>query len=59
MMLADTVGDFTRGLVSHPPTHLWVRGLHFVGLPYLVNMYKKVVVVATGSGICVFLYFLL
>lgn len=59
MMLAGAVGDFTRGLVSQPPTHLWVRGLHFAGLPYLVKMYKKVVVVATGSGICVFLSFVL
>lgn len=59
MMLAGAVGDFTRGLISDPPTHLWVRNLRFAGLPYLINMYKKVVVVATGSGICVFLSFLL
>lgn len=59
MMLAGAVGDFTRGLVSNPPTHLWVRGLRFAGLPYLINMYKRVVVVATGSGICVFLSFML
>jgi hypothetical protein len=59
MMLAGAVGDFTRGLVSDPPTHLWVRGFRFAGLPYLINMYKKVVVVATGSGICVFLSFML
>ncbi|XP_064997895.1 adenylate-forming reductase 06235-like [Musa acuminata AAA Group] len=59
MMLAGAVGDFTRGLVSDPPTHLWVRGVHFAGLPYLVNMYNRVVLVATGSGICVFLSFIL
>ncbi|KAL4204632.1 hypothetical protein AMTRI_Chr01g110870 [Amborella trichopoda] len=55
MMLAGAVGDFTKGLVTHPPRHLWVRSLHFAGLPYLVNMYQKVLLVATGSGICVFL----
>lgn len=59
MMLAGAVGDFTRSLVSDPPTHLWVRSLHFAGLPYLVNMYERVVLVATGSGLCVFLSFLL
>ncbi|KAM0939488.1 putative ferredoxin-NADP reductase (FNR), nucleotide-binding domain-containing protein [Dioscorea sansibarensis] len=59
MMLAGAVGDFTKGLVSDPPNHLWVRGLHFAGLPYLVNMYNRAVLVATGSGICVFLSFLL
>ncbi|EEF39848.1 adenylate-forming reductase 06235 [Ricinus communis] len=59
MMLAGAVGDFTKSLVSNPPTYLWVRKLHFAGLPYLINLYKKVMVVATGSGICVFLSFLL
>ncbi|KGN49293.1 adenylate-forming reductase 06235 [Cucumis sativus] len=59
MMLAGAVGDFTKSLVSNPPSHLWVRGVHFAGLPYLVNMYERALVVATGSGICVFLSFLL
>ncbi|ESQ50916.1 hypothetical protein EUTSA_v10023013mg [Eutrema salsugineum] len=57
MMLAGAVGDFTKSLVSKPPTHLWVRTVHFAGLPYLVNLYDKVLLVATGSGICVFLSF--
>ncbi|CAN1249829.1 Adenylate-forming reductase 03009 [Linum perenne] len=59
MMLAGAVGDFTKSLVTNTPSHLWVRRVKFAGLPYLVNMYEKVVVVATGSGICVFLSFLL
>ncbi|XP_019168670.1 PREDICTED: uncharacterized protein LOC109164606 [Ipomoea nil] len=59
MMLAGAVGDFTKSLVSNPPSHLWVRQVHFAGLPYLTNMYDRVLLVATGSGICVFLSFLL
>lgn len=59
MMLAGAVGDFTKSLVSNSPSHLWVRGIHFAGLPYLVNMYDRVLLVATGSGICVFMSFLL
>ncbi|CAN1149968.1 Adenylate-forming reductase 03009 [Linum perenne] len=59
MMLCGAVGDFTKSLVSNPPTHLWVRHVHFAGLPYLVNMYDRVLLVATRSGICVFLSFLL
>lgn len=58
-MLAGAVGDFTMSLVSNPPNHLWVRGVHFAGLPYLVNLYQRVVLVTTGSGICVFLSFLM
>ena len=59
MMLAGAVGDFTKSLVSNPPSHLWVRRVHFAGLPYLVNMYKRVLCVATGTGLGVFLSFLL
>ncbi|CAA2986560.1 uncharacterized protein LOC111370544 [Olea europaea subsp. europaea] len=59
MMLAGAVGDFTKSLVTNPPTHLWVRQVHFAGLPYLTNLYNRVLLVATGSGICVFLSFLL
>ncbi|MED6114601.1 hypothetical protein PIB30_081854 [Stylosanthes scabra] len=59
MMLAGAVGDFTRSLVSTKPNHLWVRKLHFAGLTYLVKLYKRVLLVATGSGVCVFLSFLL
>ncbi|KAG8051359.1 hypothetical protein GUJ93_ZPchr0001g29808 [Zizania palustris] len=58
-MLAGAVGDFTRGLVSNPPSHLWVRGVRFAGLPYLINMYRSATMVATGSGICVFLSLLM
>ncbi|XP_022848068.1 uncharacterized protein LOC111370548 [Olea europaea var. sylvestris] len=59
MMLAGAVGDFTKSLVTNPPSHLWVRQVHFAGLPYLTNLYNRVLLVATGSGICVFLSFLL
>ncbi|XP_057828340.2 adenylate-forming reductase 06235-like [Cryptomeria japonica] len=59
MMLAGAVGDFTTELVSDPPKFLYTRYIHFAGLPYLINMYEKVVVVATGSGIGVFLSFML
>ncbi|TKY71815.1 hypothetical protein E2542_SST00547 [Spatholobus suberectus] len=59
VMLAGAVGDFTKSLVKNPPTLLWVRQVYFAGLPYLVNMYGRVLLVATGSGIGVFLSFLL
>jgi predicted ferric reductase len=58
-MLAGAVGDFTRALISDPPTRLWVRGVHFAGLPYLLNMYRRATMIATGSGICVFMSFLM
>jgi hypothetical protein len=30
-ILAGAVGDFTKSLVENPPTHLWVRSIHFAG----------------------------
>ncbi|KAJ4703616.1 putative Transmembrane protein [Melia azedarach] len=59
MMLVGAVGDFTKALVSNPPSHLLVRQVYFAGLPCLINMHERVLLVATGSGICVFLSFLL
>ncbi|KMZ69883.1 Integral membrane protein TmpA [Zostera marina] len=58
-MLIGAVGDFTQNLITNPPTHLWVRQTRFAGLTYLLNMYKRVVVIATGSGLCVYLSFFL
>ncbi|KAI9086728.1 hypothetical protein K1719_031322 [Acacia pycnantha] len=59
IMLAGAVGDYTKSLITNPPSHIWVRTMYFTGLPYLINLYQRVVMVATGSGICVFLSFLL
>ncbi|GJN18393.1 hypothetical protein PR202_gb05552 [Eleusine coracana subsp. coracana] len=58
-MLAGAFSDFTCGLISDLPSQLWVRGVHFTRLPYLLNMYRSATMVATGSGICVFLSFLM
>lgn len=50
MMVAAVAGDFTRSLVTNPPAHLWVRKVHFAGVPYSTSMYNRVLLVATGSG---------
>ncbi|XP_054789755.1 adenylate-forming reductase 06235-like [Prosopis cineraria] len=42
IMLAGAVGDYTKSLICNPPSHLWVRTMHFVGLPYLINLYQRV-----------------
>ncbi|XP_047153386.1 LOW QUALITY PROTEIN: adenylate-forming reductase 06235-like [Vigna umbellata] len=58
MMLAGAVGDFTKSLVSNPPKHLWVRTMHFAGLPYLVNLYQRVLLVPQGQGfVCSYHFF--
>lgn len=50
-MLVVAQGDWTRALISNPPTHLWTRNLKFAGLPYLAELYERGVIVATGAGI--------
>lgn len=54
-MLIVARGDFTHNLIIDPPTYLWVRCFHFVGLPYFLRTYKTVVVAVTGAGIAAFL----
>ncbi|KAF9516669.1 hypothetical protein BS47DRAFT_1292070 [Hydnum rufescens UP504] len=44
-------GDFTRGLIADPPSHLWTRQYKFVGLPYMCSFYRSGLYVCTGSAI--------
>ncbi|KAH8827519.1 hypothetical protein DL96DRAFT_1464630, partial [Flagelloscypha sp. PMI_526] len=50
-MLVVGQGDFTRDLIARPPTHLYTRMVKFVGLPYMVNMYRSGLYVVTGAAI--------
>ncbi|KAJ7513398.1 hypothetical protein O6H91_24G005300 [Diphasiastrum complanatum] len=58
-IIAGAVGDFTKGLVKNPPEYLWVRTFYFTGLPFLVNLYNRVLLVATGSGVGIYLSFIM
>lgn len=51
LMMVSAVGDFTRGLVADPPAELYVRTVRFAGLLYLAQLYSRVVMVATGTGV--------
>lgn len=50
VMMISPLGDFTRSLITHPPSCLYVRTIRFAGLAYLVSLYQRVVVIATGTG---------
>jgi hypothetical protein len=50
-MVVGVQGDWTRRIVSDPPTHLYTREMKFAGLPYLSSLYKKGIMICTGSGI--------
>lgn len=44
-------GDWTAGLIDNPPSHIWVKGIPTAGVGNIEKLFKKVVWVATGSGI--------
>lgn len=55
MLVVIGLGDFTKELISNPPTHLYTRRLKAVGGPYMIPMYQRVLIIATGTGKGVFL----
>ncbi|KAJ7098622.1 hypothetical protein B0H15DRAFT_584494 [Mycena belliarum] len=58
-LVVSNAGDWTRECIMNPPKTLWVRGYPMHGLLYTSKLFKKVVVVATGSGIgpCLSLFY--
>jgi hypothetical protein len=49
-MVISGLGDFTKGLITAPPTTLYVRKVKFPGLPYCVPLYRRSIIIATGAG---------
>lgn len=49
--LVSKAGDWTADTIKNPPTHLWKRGVLLYGFAYSMRVFKKVIVVTTGSGI--------
>ncbi|RAH82339.1 hypothetical protein BO86DRAFT_311607 [Aspergillus japonicus CBS 114.51] len=49
--LVSKAGDWTAACIQDPPTHLWKRGVLLYGFAYAMRVFKRVVVVTTGSGI--------
>lgn len=58
-VVVSNAGDWTRECIVNPPKKLWVRGYPMHGLLYTSKLFKKIVVVATGSGIgpCLSLFY--
>ncbi len=49
--LVSKAGDWTRNAITKPPTTLWKRGVPTYGFGYILRMFERIIVVATGSGI--------
>jgi hypothetical protein len=50
-MAVSRAGGWTGRFIDNPPTHVWVRGIPTAGMANVRKLFKKVVYVATGSGI--------
>ena len=50
-VVVSNAGDWTKRTIQNPPKKLWVRGYPLHGLLYTSRLFRKIVVVATGSGI--------
>ncbi|KIJ53441.1 hypothetical protein M422DRAFT_64469 [Sphaerobolus stellatus SS14] len=50
-LVVSKAGDWTTNQIEKPPTHLWVRGVPTFGVLRIVPLFRRLVFVATGSGI--------
>lgn len=49
--LVSRAGDWTSDLIERQPTHMWKRSLPVYNFLYAVGMFRKAIIVATGSGV--------
>lgn len=50
-VIVSRAGDWTSRQIATPPTKLWIRGIPTCGVMRVVPLFRRVVLVATGSGI--------
>ena len=50
-LIVSRAGDWTTKQIEQPPTQLWVRGIPTCGFLHILPLFKRAVLVATGSGI--------
>ncbi|KOS20614.1 Linear gramicidin synthase subunit C [Escovopsis weberi] len=50
-LVVSNAGDWTKSCIDKPPSELWVRGVPTCGVMRIATLFKRVVVIATGSGI--------
>ena len=50
-VIVSDAGDWTKQQITNPATRYWVRGIPITGVLRMASVFRKVVVVTTGSGI--------
>ncbi|MEO6098379.1 MAG: hypothetical protein ABIW76_22985 [Fibrobacteria bacterium] len=50
-LIVSRAGDWTGALIENPPSRVWIKGIATAGVANIEVLFKRVVYVATGSGI--------
>ncbi|KAG8966170.1 hypothetical protein FRC03_012360 [Tulasnella sp. 419] len=50
-IIVSRAGDWTSNVIANPPHEVWIRGIPTCGVMTIVPLFRRVVIVATGSGI--------
>lgn len=50
-VIISNAGDWTSKIIANPPSHIWMRGAHTMGVSRIGLLFKPVILAATGSGI--------
>jgi hypothetical protein len=50
-LIVSNAGDWTRKAINNPKTHYYTRGVPTVGVLCMAQLFRKVIIVTTGSGI--------
>ncbi len=50
-MIVSRAGDWTSKQIDNPPKEIWVRGIPTWGMISVASLFRKVLFVATGSGV--------
>lgn len=50
-LIISRAGDWTGRFIDEKPTHVWTKGIVTAGVANIETLFRKVVYVATGSGI--------
>lgn len=50
-VIVAKAGDWTKKLAENPPKYLWMRGAPTIGVVRVAHLFRRIIIVATGSGI--------
>ena len=50
-LVVSRAGDWTGSFIDSKPSHVWLKGTHTAGVANIEVLFKRVIYLATGSGI--------